>query len=446
MDVMQLHRVLIVGMGTSGLAAARLAARDGAEVWVTDQRQERDLAHAFDQLPSGVRKFFGGHPEACIEGADLVIASPGVAPEADILQWARRRGIGVLTEVEFAWQHVPTAPMVAVTGSNGKSTVTMLTVEILTASGVAAVAGGNLGTAACELVMSGGWECWVLEISSFQAELLTRMRPAVGVFLNLSQDHLERHPDMAGYRDAKRRLFRFQEASDVAVLNADDPEVADTPTDARRRLFSIEARADAWLDGNRLMIDEQVVADRSQIALGGIHNVANSLAAMLAAGELGGTAEAARSVLESFKGLDHRHLTVHEAGGVRWVDDSKATNIGAALAALRGYPDGSVHLILGGQAKGQDFSVMAPEVKRAAAGVYLIGIDAALIAEAFEGTAPLMDCGTLEQAVRAARQCARTGQLVLLAPACASFDQFADYSERGRVFAEQARGEEATCQ
>jgi UDP-N-acetylmuramoylalanine--D-glutamate ligase len=199
-----LSRVLIVGLGRSGLAAARLADRDGAEVWVTDIRQKQELRRSLEALPSGHRLFLGGHPEACLDGVDLIIVSPGVPPGSDIFEVGRRRGIAICTEVEFAWRHQPSAPMVAVTGSNGKSTVTMLTVEMLNRSGLAAVAGGNLGTAACELVMTGGWDCWVLEISSFQAELLTEMRPTVAVFLNLSQDHLERHPDMASYREAKR--------------------------------------------------------------------------------------------------------------------------------------------------------------------------------------------------------------------------------------------------
>jgi UDP-N-acetylmuramoylalanine--D-glutamate ligase len=445
MEMTEFRRVLVVGLGTSGLAAARLAVRDGAEVRVTDQRTERDLARPMAQLPKGTRQFLGGHPEASLDGIDLVITSPGVNPDAELLRLARDRGVEVLTEVEFAWRHIPAAPMVAVTGSNGKSTVTTLTVEMLIASGLTAVAGGNLGTAACELVMSGGWDCWVLEVSSFQSELFTDFRPTVGVFLNLSQDHLERHPDMASYRDAKRRLFVHQQASDLAVLSADDQVVADTPTRARRQMFSVEIEADGWLDGNSLLVGGEEVIDRSRMALSGVHNVSNALAATLAALDLGGTVEAARGVLGNFKGLEHRHLTVHEAGGVRWVDDSKATNIGAALAALRGYPDRSVHLILGGQAKGQDFSVMVSEVQRVAEHVYVIGIDGPLIAGALEGITDVTECGTLDEAVRCARRNARAGQWVLLAPACASFDQFSGYSERGRVFAQQARGAEATC-
>ena len=256
----------------------------------------------------------------------------------------------MIPEVEYAWLHAPDrAAMAAITGSNGKSTVTTLTAEILRESGVAAVAGGNLGPAASELVLGGGWNCWVLEISSFQAELLTVMRPRVAVFLNLSQDHLERHPDMASYRTAKQRLFLFQQDGDLAVLNADDAEVVETPTAARRHTFSLVTTADAWLDGDELMLGSEVVTHRTGVALTGVHNVANALASVLAAVELGGTPEAASRVLKRFRGLDHRHQIVHEADGVRWVNDSKATNVGAALAALGGYPDSSLHLIWGGR-------------------------------------------------------------------------------------------------
>jgi UDP-N-acetylmuramoylalanine--D-glutamate ligase len=353
--------------------------------------------------------------------------------------------VPVSTELEFAWHHIPSHPLAAVTGSNGKSTVTALVTEMLNASGVAAVAGGNIGTAACELALAGGFDCWVLEVSSFQAELLRSMAPRAAVFLNISQDHLERHHGMASYLAAKRKLFAFQAGSDAAILNADDHEVASTTTRAGRLMFSVEREADAWLDGTRLVVDGEAFADRSRVALNGIHNVANALAAVLAARELGAELGPAAEVLESFRGLHHRHLTVYESGGVSWVDDSKATNVGATLAALRGYPDGSVHLILGGQAKGQDFSVLVAEVERAAEVVYVIGIDGPAIASALEGSAPVVECGTLEVAVRRAGDTAKSGQWILLAPACASFDQFSGYVERGECFASLARGELASC-
>jgi len=351
----------------------------------------------------------------------------------------------VLTEVEFAWRHRPAAPLAAVTGSNGKSTVTELVARMLRETGQEAAAGGNIGTAASELVLEDGWESWVLEISSFQAELLTAMKPKAAVFLNLSQDHLERHSDLAGYLRAKRRLFAYQSADDVAVLNADDPVVASTPTAARRRTFSISGPADACLDGDRLLLYGELLLGANEMRLSGVHNLANALAAALAATSLGATPEAVASALTVFDGLDHRHRTVHIADGVRWVDDSKATNVGATLAALRGYPDGSVHLILGGQAKGQDFSVLLAEVRRAVDKLYLIGEDGPAIGEALEGTASAENCHALDEAVACARRSATPGQWVLLAPACASFDQFSDFGERGDRFADLAREEVASC-
>jgi UDP-N-acetylmuramoylalanine--D-glutamate ligase len=436
------RRLLIVGLGRSGVAAARLAGRDGAEVWVTDLRHEEELATELAQLPSGSRRFLGGHPTSCLEGVEQVVTSPGVPPGAEILEAARRRGIEVVAEVEFAWLHAPATPLVAVTGSNGKSTVTTLVAEMLSASGVDAEAGGNLGTAASELVLVGGFSTWVLEVSSFQSELLRRMRPAVAVFLNLSQDHLERHADVASYLAAKQQLFAFQEPATWSA-NADDPAVA--MTRPPRGALLDRAPADAWLDGMRLVLDGATFTERAHVALGGMHFVANALAAALAATGFGATPEAVARTLREFRGLDHRHLTIHEEGGVAWVDDSKATNADAAIAALRGYPGRSVHLILGGQAKGQDFRVMTPEVARAAVGVYTIGIDGPAIAAELADAAPVVECGTLDEAVRRARAAARRGQWVLLAPACASYDQFSGYAERGRRFAELARSEVVGC-
>jgi len=438
-------RVLVVGLGRSGLAAARLAAADGAEVWVTDLRPGAELAQAVAGLPKGARAFLGGHPDACLDGVGMVVASPGVAAAAPLLESARGRGVPVLAEVEFAWFHRPAAPLAAVTGSNGKSTVTELVARMLREAGRAAAAGGNIGTAASQLVLDAEWDSWVLEISSFQAELLTAMKPKASVFLNFSQDHLERHRGVEAYLEAKRRLFAFQDRDDVAVLNADDPAVAETVTAARRRTFSTSGPADARLDGGRLVLDGEPLLAADEMLLSGPHNVTNALAAALAATSLGASPPAAASALQRFEGLAHRHRTIHVAKGVRWVDDSKATNVGATLAALRGYPDRSVHLILGGQAKGQDFSPLAPEVGRAVDRLYLIGVDGAVIGEVLEGTAPAESCRTLEEAVSRARKLAVPGQTVLLAPACASFDQFSDYGERGEIFAALARAEVAPC-
>jgi len=439
------HRVLVVGLGGSGRAAARLAAADGSRVRVTDLRPEAELDGVLANLPEVEDGFFGGHPASALEDVDLVVTSPGVAADAEILVTARGRGIPVLPEVELAWRHRPEAPLVAVTGSNGKSTVTTLIAEILRAAGVAAAAGGNLGVPACELILEDGWDVWVLEISSFQSELLVELNPRVGVFLNLSQDHLERHPSLTAYRDAKLRLFARQGPEDALVLNADDPPVAGTETAARRLPFSLVSPAEGWLDGDLLRLGGEALMPAERVALAGRHNLANALAAAVAARELGATPAAARTVLERFPGLPHRHATVHESGGVRWVDDSKATNVGATVAALGGYPERSVHLILGGLGKGQDFAALAPAVARAACVVYLIGADAEVIASALLGAAPIEQCGTLEEAVERARRRVSAGETVLLAPACASFDQFAGYAERGERFAALAGKEAAPC-
>lgn len=438
-------RVLVIGLGQSGLAAARLAAADGAEVWVTDLRTEEELAGLIGDLPKDSRCFFGDHPVECLEGVDQLVVSPGVPSGAPILEAARAQAVPVSTEVEFAWRHRLEAPLVAVTGSNGKSTVTELTAQILRAAGRKTVAGGNLGVAASDLVLEGGWDSWVLEISSFQAELLTVMSPTAAVFLNLSQDHLERHSHLTVYLAAKRRLFAFQKEGDVAVLNADDPAVAATVTAARKRYFSLEKEADGALESGVLMLDGAPLIETTEMRLSGLHNAANALAAALGAKALGADAAATASVLRSFEGLAHRHRTVHSADGVAWVDDSKATNVGATLAALKGYGDGSVHLILGGQAKGQDFGPLAEEIRRAAARVYLIGEDGPAIAANLAESASFEHCVTLEEAVRRARSLAVTGQWVLLAPACASFDQFDNYGERGDRFAALARGEVESC-
>ncbi|MCK5379238.1 MAG: UDP-N-acetylmuramoyl-L-alanine--D-glutamate ligase [Acidobacteria bacterium] len=437
--------VVIIGLGASGLGAARLAAADGSQVLITDRRPAEDVLETVNILPPGTLTELGGHPLIVLDNADLIILSPGVPSDLPLVLEARRRGLSILSEIEFAWRHRPQAPLAAVTGSNGKSTVTTLLAQMMRTAGMRTVAGGNLGPPASEMVLDGQWQSWVLEISSFQSETLVEFRPRVGVFLNLSQDHLERHPNMAQYAEAKGRLFAHQQPGDAAILNADDQLVAATVTAARKKFFSITTEADADLVGDQLHVGGEHLIDSRELRLSGRHNIANALAAALAAQEMGVSLEAIRETLRVFSGLPHRHRIVHEADGIRWIDDSKATNVGATVAALGGYPSRSVHLILGGLSKGQNFSALTESVGRTAAMVYLIGKDAPALAQALEGAAPVDDCRTLERAVERARSQALPGQCVLLAPACASFDQFDNYSERGEAFERLATEEASSC-
>jgi UDP-N-acetylmuramoylalanine--D-glutamate ligase len=433
-------RALVVGLGSSGVAAAALLARSGWRVTVNDRAAATDLGDRPAQLPAGVEAVFGGHPVSLLESAALVVTSPGVPPDLPLLAQARRLGIEVIAELELAYRALADTPLLAVTGSNGKTTVTALLGAILDEAGWNAGVGGNIGNPASALALEGGFDALVWEVSSFQLEGCTTLRPRVGLLLNLSPDHLDRHASLADYLAAKARLFARQQGDDVAVLNADDPAVAGLAVPARAEFFSLRDRAAAaCLAGDRLVLDGHPLLPRSHLPLLGQHNVANALAAALAAARAGVPRAAIATALERFTGLPHRHTVVAEVGGVRYVDDSKGTNIGATAAGLAGYRPGTVHLILGGLGKGQDFAPLARAVAGRAAAVYLIGAAAGEIAAAIGERVPVQHCGTLAEAVRRAAAAARAGDTVLLSPACASFDQFRDYAHRGDEFARLAR-------
>ena len=433
-------RALVVGLGSSGVAAATLLARQGWRVTVNDRASAADLADRLAGLPAGVESVLGGHPESLLEGRSLVVTSPGVPPDLAMLAQARRRGIEVIAELELAYRSLADIPLIAVTGSNGKTTVTALLGAILDEAGWSVGVGGNIGHPASAHALEGGFDALVWEVSSFQLEGCTTLRPRVGILLNLSPDHLDRHPTLADYLAAKARLFARQQGDDVAVLNADDPAVAGLVVPARAEFFSLHDRsAAACLAGGHLVLDGRPLLSRSRLPLLGDHNVANALAAALAAARVGAPRPAIATALERFTGLPHRHTVVAEAAGVRFVDDSKGTNIGATAAGLAGYRPGTVHLILGGLGKGQDFAPLAQAVAGRAAAVYLIGDAADEIARAIGGRVPVQHCGTLAEAVRRAAAAAGGGDTVLLSPACASFDQFRDYAHRGDEFARLAR-------
>jgi len=433
-------RALVVGLGVSGVAAAALLSRQGFAVTVNDRGDQAALASHLAALPPAVATVLGGHPLELAAAAELIVVSPGVPWELPLLAAARRRGAAVIGEVELAARALAGVPLVGVTGSNGKTTVTSLVGEMLRAGGLRVGVGGNIGTAASELALVGGWDAVVLELSSFQLEACTTLAPRVAVLLNVSPDHLDRHPDMATYLAAKARIFARQRPDDVAVLNADDPTLAGLGVPSRAVRFSLADRsATAHLDGGMLVLEGAPLLARDQLPLLGDHNVANALAAALAARGLGVRPRDIAGALRAFRALPHRHQLAAEGSGVRWVDDSKGTNIGATAAGVAGYPPATVHLILGGLGKGQDFRELCPAVAGRVARAYLIGEAAAEIAAALEGCVPLEMCGTLAEAVRRAAAHARPGDTVLLSPACASFDQFANYAHRGDEFARLAR-------
>ena len=433
-------RALVVGLGVSGVAAATLLAGQGWRVTVNDRAASSELAAQLGRLPAGVAAVLGGHEVELLEGVALVVVSPGVPWELPLLAEARQRGLEVIAEVELASRSLPSVPIVGVTGSNGKTTVTTLLGEIVRAAGWRVGVGGNIGTAASELALTGPWDAVVLELSSFQLEGCTTLRPRVGVLLNLSPDHLDRHPTMASYMTAKTRIFAHQLPDDFAVLNADDPTLDGLRVPSRQVRFSLSKRtAEAHLGGDALVLDGEPLLPRAELQLLGEHNVANALAAALAASRLGVARTAIADALRRVAALPHRHQVVAEGSGVRWVDDSKGTNIGATAAGLAGYTPGTVHLIAGGLGKGQDFRELRPAAEGRLARIYLIGETAEEIGIALVGTAPLERCGTLDEAVRRAAVHARPGDVVLLSPACASFDQFRNYAHRGEEFARLAR-------
>lgn len=463
------RRVLVYGMGVSGLAASRLLLARGVTVYGADARpaEELDLA-AFEE--SGWLDVPGLEvlPEdAALPGdVDAVVVSPGVPPDKPLLTAARERGLPVISEVELAFPLLD-GPVVGITGSNGKSTTTAMTGAILEAAGRRAVVCGNIGDAVSAHVPDPGPDpeqgpaaedgdapVYVVELSSYQLEDVESLRPRAAALLNLSPDHLERYGDMDAYAAAKANIFRNQGDGDVAVLNADDPRSREMASAGRRRFFS---RTREVADGCHLRGDDVVEVDpvagagidgaaggqllfqRSDLPLPGAHNLENAMAAALLARALGADAEAVRRGLGGVTGLPHRLQRVLEADGVEWYDDSKATNFAAVAKSLEDMPEGAVHLILGGKGKGDDPAEVVELARRKVKRIYLVGAAADDFARAFDGVAPITRCGDLEHAVPAAAEAAEAGDVVLLSPACASFDQFDDFAHRGRVYQELVR-------
>ncbi|HEX9240946.1 MAG TPA: UDP-N-acetylmuramoyl-L-alanine--D-glutamate ligase [Anaeromyxobacter sp.] len=446
------RKVTVVGLAKSGVAAARLCAREGAAVTVTDRRAERDLRAPLAALDGvRVRRALGGHDRADFEGADLVVASPGVPLAIPEIVAARARGVPVWGEVELAARFLEGLPIVAITGTNGKSTTTALA-GALCARHRPTFVGGNLGTPACEVVLSGARvEAAVLELSSYQVEGLLRLRPRVAAILNVTPDHLDRYGRLDAYAAAKARLFGLQQPGDAAVANARDEIALAMAASSRGAVHTFgfgppapsaarDAGGEPGPAGVELVLrpgagPEERYALRNR-ALRGRHNRENAMAAALCARLLGVPGDAVQAGLDAFPGLPHRLELVSERGGVEWVNDSKATNVDSTSVGLAAFPPATprVVLIMGGRGKGAPYAPLRPLFAGRVKALLTIGEDAPQVASELGDLCPTEPCGTLAEAVRRAARLAAPGEVVLLSPACASFDQFRSYEERGDAF------------
>lgn len=427
----------MVGLASSGLAAAELLVSQGAAVIAVDAKPLEQLPGAAQALARLGVPFRPQSPEA-LAGAECVVISPGVPAGLEILDEARRRGVPVIGEVELAFRFLQ-GEIIGITGSNGKTTTTALVGHLLQQCGIPAQVGGNIGTVpASAMVRSsrpGQWN--VLELSSFQLETIQRFRARIGVALNVTEDHLDRHGSFERYAAAKARLFENQTAEDWAVLNADDPVTRGyaTMTAARTLWFSLTRRVEpgAWLEQGVLMLGGEPLLPASDVPLRGRHNLENILAGSLAAFLAGAPASGIAAAIRTFRAVEHRLEYVDTIRGVAYYNDSKATNVSSAVKAVEAL-QGPLWIILGGKDKGGSYAPLAEALRNKARAALLIGQAAPLIARALEGLMPVVPCGTLEAAVAFAAENARPGDTVLLAPACASFDQFENYEHRGRVF------------
>lgn len=439
-------RVLVVGLARTGIATALFCAARGARVTATEERPEAQVAEAAAKLrAAGVRLELGGHRGETFLEQDLIVPSPGVSQAMPHLKEARAQTIPVWSEIELAWCFLR-GRLVAITGSNGKTTTTALIGHILETSGIPVIVAGNIGTPLISRVdSSSDSSVTVAEVSSFQLEAIAAFRPDVGLLLNLTPDHLDRHGTLEAYGRAKARLFENQTEENAAILNFDDP-AAPPYAPSRPQVFWFSrlkrVASGAFLRGDDVVFrrdgSETVLLRRDDIGLRGDHNVENVLAASAAALLAGASPDAIATGVRSFAGVEHRLEFVAEIAGVSYYNDSKATNVDATLKAVDAFP-GRLLIILGGKDKGGDFTLLCEPLRQRARLVLLIGVAADKIATELEGAVPTEMAGTLERAVRLAFERARAGDVVLLAPACASFDQFENFEHRGRVFKQLVR-------
>jgi UDP-N-acetylmuramoylalanine--D-glutamate ligase len=442
------RNVAVFGLAKSGVAALRLLVQHGAKVTALDARSEEALGDVARELRAhGVTLVTGPTPPGLLARQDLVVVSPGVPLALPELEAARSAGVPVWGEIELAGRYLKGTRLLGITGTNGKSTTTALTGELYAKGGLRTFVGGNLGRPLAEAAMApGDWDALVVELSSFQLEGIHELKPSGAAILNLTPDHLDRYASHADYGAAKARIFMNQDAAgDFAVVNADDAAVMGLAAASRAPVYGFSLTGTPAVASPRLAGlavarpggfslefagEDYTLTHRS---LRGAHNAQNAMAAALLA-RLGGVSKAAvQAGLDSYPGLAHRLESVRVLDGVEWVNDSKATNVDSVLVALKAFA-GDVWLIAGGKGKGAPYAPMVDAGRGKVKGVLTIGQDADALARAYANDAPVHACGTLDAAVAKAREVARAGDTVLLSPACASYDQFKNFEDRGDTF------------
>jgi UDP-N-acetylmuramoylalanine--D-glutamate ligase len=447
-DGMELKRkkVLVVGLGKSGLAAALFLRRHGAQVTVSEIRSAEALAKDIPALlEEGIMVEAGGHGLLTFRRQDLIVVSPGVPLDTPELAQVRSFGLPVIGEVELA-AHFLKGKTLAITGSNGKTTTTSLCGEILKTANLPVEVGGNIGVPVIALVEESREDGWsVLEVSSFQMETVYTFHPQIAVILNITPDHLDRHGTFENYVAAKERIFMNQTSEDALVLNADDDVASRAAVRAKAPVYwfsrtrvvrqgsFVHEGAIVWRASEQSA--PEFIAKVASIPLKGQHNVENVLAAVTAARLAGVEADVIRAAVENFRAVEHRLEFVARINEVDYYNDSKATNVDAAVKAIAAF-DGGIHLILGGKDKNSDYRQMRPLLTERVKAVYTIGAAAEKIHTHIDGAVPIISAGTLDVAIAKAAEAAQPGEVVLLAPACSSFDQFENYEHRGRVFKE----------
>jgi len=435
-------RVLVVGLARSGRAAVDLLLETGSRVVATDLRSAEALGlDPTSWLERGAELSLGEQPTSLLDDAELIVVSPGVPLTAPLLKTAAQRGIEIIGELELGYQ-MSEATWVAITGTNGKTTTTALTGELVRTTGRSVLVGGNIGNAVShEAAGVPADGVIVAEVSSFQLDTIDRFRPTVGALLNITEDHLDRYDGFDDYANSKMRLFANQTPDDVAVLFVDDPEVSSRVAGVGGRIVPVSVEREledgVFVRGgsvvSRIGGSEQEIVEVSELGLPGPHNLVNSMVAFATASVVGVAPEEAAEVLKRFRSLEHRLEFVRELDGVAYVNDSKATNVDAVRFALQSY-EHPIVWIAGGKEKGADFTALRGPASERVRAAILIGEATGKLERALDGAVEMVRAGTLDEAVRMARELAERADIVLLSPACASFDMFQDFEDRGRQF------------